>query len=120
MAENTYWGFHLQINALCSSSENFDDRNHAQNFIDELVDKIKMVKFGPMHFNIFGEGNKQGPSGFQLIETSNIAWHACNESGAFYLDIFSCMPYDEKIAIEVFEKYYPSKTMNTKMILRLA
>jgi S-adenosylmethionine decarboxylase len=120
MTENKYWGYHLKIDALCRSADNFDDKDHAQKFVDELVEKIAMVKFGPLHFYIFGDGDKQGPSAFQLIETSNISWHACNATGAFYLDIFSCRDYEESIALEVFEKYYPTERVQTTFTLRQA
>lgn len=120
MTKNTYWGYHLHIDALCNSSENFDDNEHAQKFIDELVERIDMVKFGPLHFNIFGTEDKQGPSAFQLIETSNISWHACNDSGAFYLDIFSCKEFAESDALDVFQKYYPSDDIITEFMFRKA
>lgn len=113
-----YWGYHLTVDALCISSDNFDDKEHAQKFVDELVERIDMVKFGPLHFYIFGEGNKQGPSAFQLISTSNISWHACNSTGSFYLDIFSCKEFDDSVALEVFSKYYPYKKISCAMLHR--
>jgi S-adenosylmethionine/arginine decarboxylase-like enzyme len=68
-----------------------------------------MKAFGPPQIVMFGEGNKRGYTLIQLIETSNIAGHFCEESNDLYLDIFSCKPYDIDKAVNVVERYFEPK-----------
>ena len=69
-----------------------------------------MVAFGPPRVVRFGSGRQMGYTLVQLIETSNISAHFAEETNDIYLDIFSCKPFDHKIAEAVFRKYFkPTK-----------
>jgi S-adenosylmethionine/arginine decarboxylase-like enzyme len=75
-------------------------------FTKSLVKEIDMKAYGEPQIVHFGEGNKAGYTLVQLIETSNITAHFCEEDNAAFIDIFSCKPYDIETAVKVVDKYF--------------
>jgi S-adenosylmethionine/arginine decarboxylase-like enzyme len=65
-----------------------------------------MKPYGEPQVVMFGEGNKRGYTLIQLIETSNIAGHFCEESNNAYLDVFSCKPFDYATVEAVVGQYF--------------
>ena len=63
-------------------------------FVDQLIEDIDMVKYGEPLIKHFGSGDAAGWSIVQLIETSNITMHTCDESRDMYIDVFSCKRFD--------------------------
>jgi S-adenosylmethionine/arginine decarboxylase-like enzyme len=53
-----------------------------------------MVPYGEPQVVHFGSGDKSGFTLVQLIETSNITAHFCEETDDMYLDVFSCKPFN--------------------------
>jgi S-adenosylmethionine/arginine decarboxylase-like enzyme len=84
------------------------------------VKDIDMVAYGDPQIVMFGEGNKKGYTLVQLIETSNICAHFCEETNDCYLDVFSCKPFDVEDVRKCVEKYFEPKKMNEHYIERLA
>ena len=86
---------------------NYKIRNEKdiKDFVYQLTDLIEMKRFGPCNVVHFGTENKSGYSMVQLIETSNITGHFCDEDSSAYLDIFSCKEYDN-IEVEKFTKKF--------------
>jgi len=74
------------------------------------VQKIEMKAFGEPQIVMFGDANKKGFTLVQLIETSNICAHFCEENNSMYFDLFSCK-YFEKEAVEkiVYNYFQPAK-----------
>lgn len=101
-----FWGYELRVNAASCVQDFITSREHVAEFSRALVQDIDMVAFGEPIIENFGEGNKAGFTLVQLIETSNICAHFCNESGDVYLNIFSCKPFDPAIAIECFVTFF--------------
>lgn len=107
------WGFALSLDmakckpALIRCPYNIKDYSAA------LVKRIDMVPYGHPHIVRFGSGNKAGYTLVQLIETSNITGHFCEEDNAAFLDIFSCKPYDIEEAIKITKDYF-----EPEMVLR--
>jgi len=89
-------------------------------FTKELVKEIKMVAFGKPRIVRFGTGKAMGITLVQLIETSNISAHFAEESDDVYLDIFSCSPFEPKVAIAVFKKYFKPQTIIQRLVARQA
>lgn len=111
MSEYVPWGYHLMVDASKCEKNRMTDRNNVVAFAKELVREIDMVAFGEPQVEHFGKDDKAGFTLVQLIETSNICAHFCDESRDIYLDIFSCKPFDQKVALGVFRKYFlPTKT----------
>lgn len=79
---------------------------HIGAFSRRLVAAIDMKPYGEPQIVMFGEGNKQGYTLIQLIETSNIAGHFCEESNNAYLDVFSCKPFDYATVDAVVRQYF--------------
>lgn len=88
------WGFHLSLDCYGGHKPFVTDGNNIANFARELVKRIDMKAYGEPQVIHFGEDDKQGYTLVQLIETSNICAHFCDDTGNFYLDVFSCKPYD--------------------------
>lgn len=100
------WGYHLALDIAKCSPKTIRCPVHIKNFTKELVKQIDMVAYGEPQIVMFGEGNKKGYTLVQLIETSNICAHFCEETNDMYLDIFSCKPYNVSDAMSVINKYF--------------
>ena len=79
-----------------------------------------MVAFGDPQIVMFGSGNKKGYTLVQLIETSNITAHFCEETNDVYIDVFSCKPFESKDVIEVVDHSFSPKRKNVQFIVRQA
>jgi S-adenosylmethionine/arginine decarboxylase-like enzyme len=77
-----------------------------------------MKAYGKPRIQHFGEGNKSGYTLVQLIETSNITGHFCDESGDAYLDIFSCKHFCEHTASKTIQKWFEPSQIDMKLIER--
>jgi S-adenosylmethionine/arginine decarboxylase-like enzyme len=114
----TSWGYHLILDLARCNPKAIRNYKTIQDFSKRLVHDIDMVPFGPPLIQRFGDGNKMGYTLVQLIETSNITAHFCEESNDAYIDVFSCKKFCgqdvSKLVKEVFE---PAK-MRTRMVLR--
>ena len=64
-----------------------------------------MIKFGKPKIVHFGEKGKEGWTYVQLITTSNICCHYCDDNTMF-LDIFSCKIFDKDIVINLVKEFY--------------
>ena len=79
-----------------------------------------MKAFGSPQIVMFGEGNKKGYTLVQLIETSNICAHFCEETNDFYLDVFSCKPFENDDVKRCVHKFFEPQTINEHYVQRLA
>jgi len=53
-----------------------------------------------------------------MIETSNITGHFCDKDGNFYIDVFSCKPFENDIVLNVVDKYFHPAKIRTHFISR--
>ena len=81
------WGKHLVLDLYRCSKPMITSKPQIIAFSQALVKGIDMKAYGPPQVQHFGEGNKAGYTLVQLIETSNITGHFCNETGDAYLDV---------------------------------
>jgi S-adenosylmethionine/arginine decarboxylase-like enzyme len=79
-----------------------------------------MVPFGEPQIQYFGTGNKAGYTLVQLIETSNICAHFCEETNDMYLDVFSCKPFNPDTVEDVVSQYFSPSRTNRMFIHRQA
>jgi S-adenosylmethionine/arginine decarboxylase-like enzyme len=112
-----YWGKHLLINAYRANS-NVLCKNAITTFSKELVLAIDMIPYGEPQVVHFGDDNKKGYTLQQLITTSNITGHFCDSSKDFYLDVFSCKEYNEKIVYELIVKHFQPLSFSCKVLYR--
>ena len=95
------WGFHLCLDIAKCKPANIRCKANIERFTRHLVRDIDMVAFGSPQIAHFGSGNKAGYTLVQLIETSNICAHFCEENNTAYIDVFSCKPYDIKVVEDI-------------------
>lgn len=113
------WGKHAIINAFrCNSL--ISNKAHIHAFAVDLVKRIDMVAYGQPLIQHFGDGNKAGFTLVQLIETSNITGHFCDESGDAYLDVFSCKEFNPKTVEEVVKHYFAPQSIDLLTLERTA
>lgn len=96
------------------------DKNNVAAFATELVKRIDMKAYGKPTVKHFGDGNKEGFTLIQLIETSNIAAHFVNEDGSMYLDVFSCKEFDQATVIETVKEFFGAQRYNHTYLQRQA
>lgn len=114
------WGYHLMVD--CAAGSKVSDKAHVKKFIEELVPAIDMVAFGKPWIEHFAthDASKAGLSFCQMIETSNICGHFVDSTGDFYIDVFSCKPFDVSVVGSLIDKYFAPKTVGLRFIERTA
>jgi S-adenosylmethionine/arginine decarboxylase-like enzyme len=115
-----HWGYHLVLDASGCDAASIASAENITAFAKQLVVDIDMVPYGEPQVVNFGSGNKQGYTLVQLIETSNICAHFVEENNTFYLDVFSCKPYDPTIVIELTKQYFKHTNYRTAFLERQA
>jgi len=90
-------------------------------FIVELVDRVKMVRHGEP---LFWEDNSDIPhlngiSAVQFIETSTVVCHPLPLLNAFYLNLFSCKPFDADDALKFSMEFWGATSENHSVITRV-
>ena len=79
-----------------------------------------MKAYGSPKLVHFGTGNKAGFTLIQLIETSNIAAHFCEETGDVYLDVFSCKKFDVADVEATVRQFFKPAAIQSTMVQRQA
>lgn len=121
MSEST-WGYHLLIDCSRCDIRSVTDYTNIYNFTKELVERIDMQAYGEPIIEHFAthDPDKAGYSLVQLIETSNITAHFVDKNGDGYIDIFSCKPFSEKVAVECVNTFFKPEHVITRFINRQA
>jgi S-adenosylmethionine/arginine decarboxylase-like enzyme len=70
-------------------------------FVGIVIEAIGMRAHGPLMIERFGDGELEGWSAMQFIETSSITVHADEAGRRCFVDVFSCRPFDPAIAAEI-------------------
>jgi S-adenosylmethionine/arginine decarboxylase-like enzyme len=100
------WGFHFILDCVGANHESITSAENITAFAKKLVKDIDMVAYGEPQVVRFGSGDKQGYTLVQLIETSNICAHFVEENDTFYLDVFSCKPFDVNVVIDLAIEFF--------------
>jgi S-adenosylmethionine/arginine decarboxylase-like enzyme len=122
MSESGYWGYHLLIDCSRCEIPSITNSHNIYNFTKTLVERIDMKAYGEPIIEHFAthDIDKAGYSLVQLIETSNITAHFVDKNGDCYIDIFSCKPFSEKIAVECVEEFFNPEHVITRFLNRQA
>jgi S-adenosylmethionine/arginine decarboxylase-like enzyme len=78
-----------------------EDPDSIRVFVARLVEAIGMRAHGPLHLERFGDGELEGWSAMQFIETSSITVHADEFGCRCFVDVFSCRPFDPDVAAAI-------------------
>lgn len=105
------WGLLTSIDLKSCDKSLISNSEVIYKFTKELVDLIEMKAFGEPQIEYFGDGNKAGYTLVQLIETSCLTAHFCDETGDAYIDIFSCKEYPPNIAADMTKSYFRAESM---------
>lgn len=114
------WGKHAILNLYRCNQALIRCPGNITRFSQQLVQAIDMKAYGSPQVLHFGEGNKAGYTLVQLIETSNITGHFCDESGDAYLDVFSCKDFDPKIVEAVAHRCFRPENLFMFTLMRQA
>lgn len=116
-----FWGFHLMLDCSNCDREKIGSRENIYNFVKTLVERIDMVAVGEPIIEMMCEGDpKVGYSLMQLISTSNITGHFMDISGEAYIDVFSCKPYDIKVAEDCVREFFGPEKVRVNFLTRNA
>lgn len=100
------WGKHLILNLYKCNRGYISNKQRIIDFSDTLVKRIDMKAYGFPQVVHFGSGNKSGYTLVQLIETSNITGHFCDDSGDCYIDVFSCKDFSDSEVLKVADEFF--------------
>ena len=108
------FGKHLIIDANECEGE-IKDKEHIQNFIDDLCELSKMKKKGDTIFTYFEDNDYNrsrdivGWTVIQVISLSNITIHINEISRTIYFDFFTCGEIKENLINILFQNYFKPK-----------
>jgi S-adenosylmethionine decarboxylase len=102
----TPWGMLAAIDLHGCGFAPLADPDTIRSFVPAVIDAIGMQAHGPLLLERFGDGELEGWSAMQFIETSSITVHADEVSGRCFVDVFSCRPFDGDIAAAVAVEHF--------------
>lgn len=112
------WGLLASIDLHGCDREKVRSERALRSFIKELLEVIDMKGFGEPLVMRFGEGELEGWSGLQMIETSNLAVHLEEIKNRVFLDIFSCKYFEILPAAEFAKKFWSARDYDYTYKLR--
>jgi hypothetical protein len=116
----TPWGYHLTLDCGKCNIDKIKDRDNVAAFAKELVKRIDMIAYGEPQVVEFGDGDKYGFTLVQLITTSDITAHFCNETGDAYIDVFSCKTFSNDVVITTVREFFEPTTVRSNLLTRQA
>jgi S-adenosylmethionine/arginine decarboxylase-like enzyme len=95
------WGMLAAIDLHGCERSLLEDPGTLRRFVPSLINAIGMRAHGPLMLDRFGDGELEGWSALQFIETSSITVHTDEVCGRCFVDVFSCRPFDSGAAAAV-------------------
>lgn len=114
------WGLLGSINLYGCNQAKINDAEIIKNFVSALCQAIGMKAHGPTYVEKFAEGDLEGYSMMQFIETSTITAHFDDKMGdcRAFIDIFSCKYFDVKTAASFCGDYFNAKEAKVWSLIR--
>jgi S-adenosylmethionine decarboxylase len=109
--EYTPWGTSAAIDLHGCAVGALTDPDKIAAFVRDLVAAIGMQAHGPLQLDRFGNGELEGWSAMQFIETSSITVHADEVAGRCFVDVFSCRPFDADLAATVALEHFGGRSL---------
>ena len=100
------WGLLAAIDLHGCERGRLADPDTIRRFVPVVIDAIGMRAHGPLMIERFGDGELEGWSAMQFIETSSITLHADEAGGRCYVDVFSCRPFDPGVAAQIAVEHF--------------
>lgn len=105
--EKNAWGLVSSVDVYGCNPSFINNPSKIREFIAKLCKKIEMKPYGDSLVERFAEGELEGYSALQFIETSSITMHFDEKENRAFIDIFSCKFFDylkaEKFCREFLE-----------------
>src|SRR6185437_9442794 len=95
------WGMLAAIDLDGCPYELLADGERIRAFVADVIPAIGMVAHGPTLLERFGDGDLEGWSAMQFIETSSVTIHADEHGGRCFVDVFSCKAFDPALGAAV-------------------
>lgn len=120
MEKEQTFGWELILNLYDCDIDIISSAEKIQQYAKELCVVIDMIAYGEPQTPYFGEKctHTKGYSLLQFVETSSITGHFSEGTGAAYINIFSCKPYDKEKAKEFSAEFFKSKRVVDHYIVR--
>jgi S-adenosylmethionine/arginine decarboxylase-like enzyme len=112
-ASPTPWGVLAAIDLRDCAVERLADPECIRCFVADLVHGIGMRAHGPTLLDRFGQGELEGWSAMQFIETSSVTVHADEVDGRCFVDVFSCRPFDPDVAMAIARQWFGGTAVAT-------
>ena len=84
----------------------------------QLCDSINMKRYGPTMLKRFGEGELEGYSALQFIETSSVTIHFDETKDRTFIEIFSCKYFDPKKALRFCKEFLQARRSKLRYFFR--
>lgn len=106
-----YFGNELAMNMYGCDAYLIRNSDALRTYARECVQLLKMKAYGDPILNHFGHASvaTAGYTLTQLIETSLISGHFSEFYNSAYINIFSCQPYDAKLAREHAAEFFKAQ-----------
>lgn len=118
--KDTLFGWELIMDLYECDLKCISNQASIQRYAAEICEVIDMKPYGETMTPYFGEKQEhtKGFSLLQFIETSSITGHFSENSGAAYINIFSCKKYNYEKAEQFTKDFFGAKSINSRYIIR--
>ena len=100
------WGELAAIDLHGCEQARLADPETIERFMPAVIAAIGMRAHGPLMLDRFGDGELEGWSALQFIETSSITLHADEVLGRCFVDVFSCRPFNADVAANLASEHF--------------
>ena len=100
------WGMLAAIDLHGCDPALVEDADTIRRFVPAVIDAIGMQAHGPLLLERFGDGELEGWSAMQFIETSSITLHADEFGNRCFVDVFSCRAFDPDAAAAIAVEHF--------------
>lgn len=112
------YGPHLLLDGYGADSSKLGDINLIYGLLEELPGLIGMERVGLPQIARFTDFTKAGVSGFVMIVTSHISIHTYTLKRCFFMDIFSCQPFDQRAVIKYVREKFAVESFEARLVKR--
>lgn len=118
--EKKVFGYELVMDLSDCDLSVMSSKKRLTEYVNKLCRLIKMKKYGKVQLPYFGLEKPQtkGYSLLQFIETSSITGHFSEYWRKSYINIFSCKPYNHRLAANFTKEFFGTKHAKIRFLVR--
>ncbi len=118
--EKGVFGYELVMDLSDCDLSVMSSKKKLTEYVNKLCKLIKMKKYGKVQLPYFGLEKPQtkGYSLLQFIETSSITGHFSEHWRKSYINIFSCKPYNHRLAANFTKEFFGTKHAKIRFLVR--